>query len=77
MIFTKKLVCIVFLAGFLLLSFGAFSQPPPPPPDPGGWGGYHPPVGHSPIGNGTIFLISLAGIYAAYKIYKIQSKQEA
>jgi hypothetical protein len=67
---------VIVIAGFLLMSIGAISQPPPPPNDPSNpGGGPNAPVG-APIGSGTLLLIGLAAAYAGRKMYIHQSKEE-
>lgn len=72
----KKIIFLFILSTGLFFSISGIAQPPPPPSDPRDVGGTgtNKPVG-APIGNGTILLITLAGLYAARKVYT--SRKEA
>lgn len=66
----KKIVILFILCTGLFFSISGIAQPPPPPGNPNDVGGTgaNKPVG-APIGNGTMLLMGLAGLYAARKIY--------
>jgi len=73
---TFKTLKITMLAlSFLAIAESSLAQGPPPPPSgPGAKGSNsnHAPGGTSgsPIGNGTIILLTLALVYAGHKVYK-------
>lgn len=63
------------IAGFLLISLGAFSQPPPPPDNPSDSGNN--PVGAgAPVGSGTFLLLGMAAFYTGHKVYVLRSTSE-
>lgn len=70
----KKIIFLFILSTGLFFSISGIAQPPPPPGNPSEASPNNKPVG-APIGNGTILLITLAGLYAARKVYT--SRKEA
>lgn len=72
----KKIIFLFILCTGLFFSISGIAQPPPPPTNPSA--SENKPVGApagAPVGNGTLLLISLAGLYAARKVYT--SRKEA
>ena len=67
-------IFIAFISLALLLGIHTVSVAHPPPPPPGGHGntGNTPPGGGAPVGEGMYFLLALAGIYGAHKIYQMK-----
>ncbi len=72
----KKILNILFIVLFAVLSNGVIAQPPPPPPTPDVGG--NKPIGASgSIDNGTLLLISLAGLYGGKKVHSLwQNKKK-
>lgn len=64
-----KLLALIVL--FISVNASIIAQPPPPPPPPSGGhgiaGNQH--TGKAPVGEGVIFLIGFASLYAARKVY--------
>ncbi|MEI8047895.1 MAG: hypothetical protein WCI92_10995 [Bacteroidota bacterium] len=66
----KKILNILLIVSLAVLSAGVIAQPPPPPPTPDQGG--NKPIGASgSIESGTLFLISLAGLYGGKKVHSL------
>lgn len=74
-IILRTLFVLAFV--FTLHNLG-FSQPPPPPSSNHGSAGNAPPGGGggAPIGDGLVFLVGMAGIYGARKVYLVKKNSK-
>lgn len=73
----RRLLVLILLQTFLLLSLpqSLKAQDPPPPPNGHGASGNQQPGGSAPLGEGTVLLVVLGGVYAWAKLRKKTSVQ--
>ena len=74
----KKILNLILVAAFLVLSIDAPAQAPPPPPsNPSTTGNNVPVGGNAPIGSGLLVLLALGAAYGARKFSNEPNKGEA
>ncbi|MCF8236368.1 MAG: hypothetical protein K9G67_15450 [Bacteroidales bacterium] len=69
----KRILKLLFVFGFLLMSCGLMAQTGPPLPP--GHGETTDQGGSAPIGGGVFILLGLGGLYAGKKVYDIRKKK--
>ncbi len=71
----RLIFSIVLMWGLFTVS-GVLAQEGDPPPPPGGHGSgsNQPPGGGAPVGNGIVFLITMAAGYGGKKLYDFRKK---
>jgi len=70
----KRKLIKYFLIGFFIICIEGLTAQPPPPGGEHGTSNNQVPGGGAPIGNGTLMLLSMAGVYAILKWHNSQNE---
>jgi len=73
----KKILNLILVAAFLVLSIDAPAQAPPPPPSNPSAGSNLPVGGTAPIGSGLVIMLALGAAYGARKFASEHNTGEA